>query len=79
MVDIDIDTGTVTVPIDLGIWRDGESFDVRLNDPTPVGTLLDDLLRLLGLPLRTWDGQSIDYWLHPGGEVGRLDQTSKLR
>lgn len=31
MVDIHIDTGRVIAPVDLGIWREGESIDVRLD------------------------------------------------
>lgn len=74
----DIDTGTVIASVDLGIWRDGESLDVRLNGPTTIGALLDNLIRLLGLPMRTWDGQPVDYWLHPAREKGRLDDTARL-
>ncbi len=77
-INIDIDTGTVTVPVDLGIWQHGERLDLRLDEPTPVGAFLDDLVRLLGLPRRTWDGQRIDYWLHPRDEVARLEETVKL-
>ena len=77
-IDIDIDTGTVTVPVDLGIWQDGQRLDLRLDEPTPVGMFLDDLVRLLGLPRRIWDGQLIDYWLHPRDEVARLDETVNL-
>ncbi len=73
-IDIDIDTGTVTVPVDLGIWQDGQRLDLRLDEPTPVGMFLDDLVRLLGLPRRTWDGQLIDYWLHPRGRPSRRDR-----
>ena len=77
-IDIDIDTGTVTVPVDLSIWQDGQRLDLRLDEPTPVGMFLDDLVRLLGLPRRIWDGQLIDYWLHPRDEVARLDETVNL-
>lgn len=77
-IDIDIDAGTVTVPVDLGIWREGQTLDVSLDDPSPVGAFLDNLLRLLGLPRRTRDGQPIDYWLQSAGELTRMDETAKL-
>ena len=59
MVDIHIDTGTVIAPVDLAIWREGESIDLRLDVPTTIGSLVDQLARLLGLPMRTWDWQAI--------------------
>ena len=34
--------------------------------------------RLLALPLRTRDGQSIDYWLHGADDDARLDPMSRL-
>ena len=68
----------MTVPIDLGIWQTGQRLDLHLDESTPVGVFLGDLVRLLGLPRRAWDGQPIDYWLHPRDEVARLDETVNL-
>ncbi len=68
----------MTVPIDLGIWQTGQRLDLHLDEPTPVGVFLGDLVRLLGLPRRAWDGQPIDYWLHPRDDGARLDETVNL-
>lgn len=70
--------GAPIVQVDLSIWRIGETLGVRGDDQTVVRVLIEDLVRLLGLPVRTRDGQLIDYWLAPGGGGARLPESLTL-